>query len=630
MKKYIALLAFLLASAPGALAAQLPIQAQEFPAINNLLVNAGFENGSYGWTASGGATKTANTTAKGLGSYGYDWDSNSAAQTLISSSITIPPSLYGKNGVAYCQFKTPSGTATHTMVVDDGTNALVPVQAITSASTFQRTAVNFIFPSSGSVRLKMASVASNEPEIYIDSCYLGEASNVQQISQAQNIGTVYFGGVANCTWTTTSSSYADFAADSDCNTATVTGQVTSGGKTPTMTVPSVGPGTYLVNFQFSTLNTVAAAESCAVVDDAGNTFTGTYQGDGATSITRPASLWGQYTYTTGQGSRTFKLQCSTSSGTMKIVADQAGRNFTGNVYKFPSTTEIAYRPDQGPASWSGYNDGTNWTSTTTGSFVALTPAGTSTLTQLQNRNFGTVTQATSNLPGITFTPPRPGRYLVLANTNSTPSAAELCYYQLFDSLNNSLVGGGGYNAGSAGSDVGQVAMAAIVDYQSSSATTLSIRSKATGGTCTTGTYSSPGAVNWAIVSLDTPITAPVLVGSVTSNSTGMERVERVKVTSTCSGSPCTIASQSGSWVTSVTRSATGTYTANLTSGIFSATPTCTCNADYTYSDANAPYICIMDTSGSSSTAVKFATVTGNGGSSAHIDASFGLVCMGPR
>src|SRR5262245_59122411 len=110
-----------------ALAAFGPIEQQQV-LPQNILTNPGFENGPYGWTASGGATKTVNGTAKQEGNFGYDWDSNSASQTLQSASITIPAGLKGKNGLAFCSIQTVSGTATHTFTVNDGTNDIASAQ----------------------------------------------------------------------------------------------------------------------------------------------------------------------------------------------------------------------------------------------------------------------------------------------------------------------------------------------------------------------------------------------------------------------------------------------------------------------------------------------------------------------
>ncbi|MFN7454321.1 MAG: hypothetical protein ACK5RO_06635, partial [Pseudobdellovibrionaceae bacterium] len=87
------------------------------------------------------------------------------------------------------------------------------------------------------------------------------------------------------------------------------------------------------------------------------------------------------------------------------------------------------------------------------------------------------------------------------------------------------------------------------------------------------------AVNYCIRAQDQSTNAPLLVGSVTSNSSGLERVERVyfggsTANSACTSTPCTIKTQSGSWVSSVTRSGAGSYIVNINSGIFSAAPVC--------------------------------------------------------
>ena len=203
------------------LAAQLPIPAQEFPSILNRLVNPGFENGKYAWTASSGVVAVNTSASDGAGSYGYSWNSDGTAQTLLSNAVTIPEGLKTKPGLAFCAFKVPSGTATHTITVNDGTNDLVTAQTvINSSSQFVRMPISFIYPSSGSVKIKIASVASNEPEIYIDSCYLGEASIVlaprqdlfsAKVSSADAVSTENIDWIdGNCTDATTGEATCTF------------------------------------------------------------------------------------------------------------------------------------------------------------------------------------------------------------------------------------------------------------------------------------------------------------------------------------------------------------------------------------------------------------------------------------
>jgi uncharacterized membrane protein len=111
--------------------------------------------------------------------------------------------------------------------------------------------------------------------------------------------------------------------------------------------------------------------------------------------------------------------------------------------------------------------------------------------------------------------------------------------------------------------------------------------------------------------------APTLVGSVTSNATNAERIERAFVSATCSASPCTIASgNSGSWLTNITRTAAGTYSANFAAGVFSSAPSCMAWNH----EANR----YMISSGAPSTSAwAFQT-------SLNADSGFNLICMGSR
>jgi hypothetical protein len=67
--------------------------------------------------------------------------------------------------------------------------------------------------------------------------------------------------------------------------------------------------------------------------------------------------------------------------------------------------------------------------------------------------------------------------------------------------------------------------------------------------------------------------APILVGSVTSNDqANAYRIESFKLNGDGS---CTVANESGDWVSGCTRTSTGQYTVNFNSGIFKSSPVCT-------------------------------------------------------
>jgi hypothetical protein len=182
----------------------------------NLILDPGFEMAGAGWTASGGAAKQVSISSKGTGSVGYDWNSNAAAQTLTTASYPIPPGLRGQNGLAYCNIKAIGTVGTYTIGVDNGSGDIDPGQVpiVSNTTSFTKAGVNFIFPNSGSIRLKLKSVAADEPEIYIDDCYLGLASNLTLIdssnSDAINTTAVLGSWTTNTTYETRYKKIGDY------------------------------------------------------------------------------------------------------------------------------------------------------------------------------------------------------------------------------------------------------------------------------------------------------------------------------------------------------------------------------------------------------------------------------------
>lgn len=108
--------------------------------------------------------------------------------------------------------------------------------------------------------------------------------------------------------------------------------------------------------------------------------------------------------------------------------------------------------------------------------------------------------------------------------------------------------------------------------------------------------------------------------NVSSASTGQERIERISISG---GSVPSISSQSGAWVSSLTRNSAGSVTLNIASGEFSSAPTCTCNAVGT----SVGYAGCNITPAPTSTAVTVLTQT-TGGSG--VDLNVAVICMGPH
>jgi hypothetical protein len=115
-------------------------------------------------------------------------------------------------------------------------------------------------------------------------------------------------------------------------------------------------------------------------------------------------------------------------------------------------------------------------------------------------------------------------------------------------------------------------------------------------------------------------TAPILIGSVTSNSSGAERIERVTGSTSASGS-FTVASQSGSFVSSSTCSGS-VCTITMTTP-FASTPTCVANLNTNSITGRSCYA-------SGLTASTFSVAVINTTSGAALQDTCNVICMGAR
>ena len=655
MKKFSIALAFLLTLlAPRAIAQQLPVVAQDFPAISNLLKNPGFENGKTGWTASAG-TFAANTTAKLQGALGASWDAAASSDTLISSSITIPAGLHGKNGVAYCSFKAATGTATHTLTVDDGTNDLVTAQTIVSSTSIgPRTAVNFIFPSSGSVRLKITA-AANEPATYIDGCFLGEATNVQQINQATLYGGVIWPGTSNCHWQRNNTVFGSFSADSDCTLPSGAGLIGNGAapatKVPAISFASLPAGEYYFVATGTFVTSVAELSSWRITDGTNISLLGSLGSAGGAQ--KNNVIAGRHYVPNSLSNVTIEFQCLAGSGNCEIQADSAdNRELRIWVYKYPTAGEVAYRPElfnwRVDANISGANpslgtsDVSSYTEITNSGLTLTNNSGNGVLTaqipcSSTNSPSGTTCSVGDESVGVSFNLPAPGDVLAcvsFANEINSNGNAQRASFQIVETPTNaqtiSQEGKSRLAVGqNASLDETPLRLCGTFTFSSAGQKVLRLMyeqdvTAITSHTIFADASASVGQrdIHWEVYPLSQTMPAPVLVGSVTSQSTGQERVERVTVAN--SGTP-TVSSQSGSWISSITDSGTGFATLNIAAGTFSSAPTCVCAAIPTVEGEDR--VCTIP---SMPTTSAVAVKTFRSDSPTEQDMNFSVICMGAK
>lgn len=590
----------------------------------NMLLNPGFEQSKAKWTASGGTFTTTTTAANvGTGNAAGSWDSSGSSQTLTATAVTIPSGMYGRNAVATCNIKTATGTATHLIQAYDGTN-IVASTTITSVTTYVRTSLNFVAPSSGSLSLRLVSVASDEPIIYIDNCYLGPADgfNVSTISQAVLYGTLRYAGAASCQWTrTANATYGNFTADTDCAAATVTGFASAPGtKIPAIVFSSLPAGEYEIIATGGFMNN-GSTNTCNFRFHDGTTGTAGNIIFGSGSEIVP-TISGRLSYTSAQGSTTINIQASGGNGNQACDIYNANASMDDleiKVYKFPSTSEQSYAPELLANSWSGYHaTDCSWARTNTAYGDPATD-GSCTLTERTNQNFGTVS-GSNDLPKITFTPKRAGKYEVCLKIQATVSAnTESAAIQLTDGTTQVFETGVNTDAGSGGTYQHTTACGQYLALSTTSVT-LKLQTKSATGAVTIGNTAYTNSIEWSIKQIDQHVPYPAIVNTVVSPNRAQEAVARARFNN--DGANCTITSQSGSWVQSVVRTGIGNCTITLTSGYFSAAPTCTCTAILNTNKGFCQYL-------TTPTTTTVDTQLGNhtGGEE---DKPFDLICMGPR
>lgn len=421
-------------------------------AVRNILKNPGFELGKTYWTASGG-TFAITTSGSNLldGSNSATWDSSAASQTLSVTSITIPNGMKGLPGIGFCKIMTPSGTATHTIDVTDGTNTLSST-SIFSNTNPQRSYAYFIFPTSGSVVLRLSSVASNEPSVTIDDCYLGPAAGV-------TLGELKPQDVF-------SAAVSSADAVSGENVDWINGNCTNA---------TTGKATCVFN-----TGIFSVAPNCTV--------TGSSATDG----------------------RIATIESLTSSQVIVTTTDDTGAladiGFQISCQKAGvDTPSVGFKADSLANSWSGYHDNTCSWARTNAAYGDPTADATCALVERANRNFGTVTTytVTNPEPGIVFTPKRAGLYWVCAFSKVQGGTANSGVdVRLWDGT--TTIAETSRRTTNAG-DPFMHPLCGLISVTSTASKTISVQTAASTGSVTIAADSvgiNASAIEWSIIQID--------------------------------------------------------------------------------------------------------------------------------
>lgn len=595
-----------------------PTDLQSVPLQTQLLNNGGFENATAKWVKSIG-TFTSQSGTVFAGKSAASWALSAQTGTL-SQDVTSPGAI---NAEASCMVKT---TSPNFQLCSRGAGVAGQCSTVPSDGNWNYVPVNFISPSSGTVGLQIGTSAAATGTVYVDSCYLGRASNLAQVSQAQMLGTAIWPSTTNCGWVITQTNYSsDYSPNISCPAPTVTGRlVAPSSQVPQVIVNNLTAGAYVVHATFTGNNTITALKKFRIVDDLGNVFTDSGDSEGSGVVVR-TTIAGTFTYTTAQATRTFKIQSASASGSSGFYLDGSnGIDLEIYVEYFPSQAQTAvgvaqtlsvlaadfYTPAATCPAGSVKEDGTAYVLSAHPELTALANALPSSYT----------------VAGILTVPNKLGIYTSGAGTQTLGG---IVYTNTLGAYSNDQLQGHSHADGFAGvntsSAFGTVTTVSTGNINSQAGSSVNNHALTSGPVYTDGTNGTPrvGATTNPANFAETPCIsyasqpAPVLVGSITSGSAGALRIEYAQVSTSSTGS---IVSSSSSWI-SYNSGATG-YAALDIHG-FSAVPVCTATV-FNGSDAKqyAAFSVMLQN--------QIVVYTISQASSTPVANSVNIICMGPK
>jgi hypothetical protein len=504
------------------------------------------------------------------------------------------------------------------------------------------------------------------PAINVGRMYYGKPTNIGSVSQAIFYAGMSQVGAAGCTYSENSSSgfsnFIDLGTGAGCNAWTTSGVATAVGTNDhRITLSSLPRGEYEVLISAAVGNGTSSGACIFRLSDATTTY-GT-QVLGVNSAIDIPQIRFKMSKTTDSGSTTLKVQASDNhASTCSLGNADANVVMSWTINRFPTSSETVVRSENAwwkvDANISGANPSLGTASVS--SYTGITNSG---LTLTNNSGTGNITSqigcSSTNAPtgttcsvgdesvAIAFTPvgsfPQDvlacasfGHYLTLGTNSAvtdtfqiveTATNAQTILQEgksrslyTFTTPASAITGGsaqrvcGNFTFTSSGQK-----MLRLMYEQEINAGTISTSVVQADG----DTGAGQPDIHWEVYPLNVAKPATTYAGSVTSNSSGLIRIESARIA--LAASP-TISLTSSNWISAGTRHGTGDNSFTLSAGLFSATPVCTCTAHTVASDTPR-YGCNIVLDGpSSNTNLRI-----NGGQSgSDFDITADVICMGPR
>lgn len=621
----------------------------------NYLVNGDFELSPYSssWTITN-STGTVETTQITEGKQSANLSLSSQAGDLLVQSVTPSVQTTSQNFEASCRINTSLTTVQLCSMVN---GVEQQCQNVSSTGSFGQVISNFVAPTSGtSIGVKVKVTSSSTGTIYVDDCYVGQARNISQVNQAVLIGSVVVTGCSS-SWTVANASFTAFTAQTGCSYST-SGRAaadTDFGTTqlPAIKFASLPIGDYLIVYDSLWGSSTSGQSAYLQVYDGTNVSTENPVATGSTSGYGGNTATFSLKYTAPQSNVTLQFRGKATGGSSAVISGTTGNPGVIKVYYFPTSSQQAISMSSSgwkvDANISGANPSlgtsnvTSYTGIENGSLTLSNNSGNGNIVaqipcSSTNSSSGTTCSSGNESVGVSFNLPNAGDVIACVSFSHelvNSSGTETTTFQIVETPNNAqtISQEGKTRTSDSISSTSATNMyphrnCGNFTFSSSGKKTLRLMYEQGVGSLTSSSViadanASYGQrdIHWEVYPLNYLVNAPILVGSVTSNSLGAERIERITIaeSSSCTSNPCTITRQSGSWVSSVSWNSTGDMTLNINSGIFSSPPTCTGSSSQ-----------LGFTIGTTPTTTSFNYVTRNSAATPGASSNINIVCMGPK
>ena len=340
MRKTILFLALAALVSTGA-GATLRQTTSQYLVDENPLQNPGFENGRQKWTASTPAHFTLDTSTPYAGTTSAVWNSTAASDTFSGNPITITEGMQDEGGCLIAMhYKWDGAAGNLEWKVKEASNTLV-VKDLEPSSIWREDFMAFPCGDAGNTVTWQLEATADAEAISIDRTWLGHHNKMFEFSQSTVHGTSVWAASASCNWSSTSSTWAAFAVDSNCDF----GEYTTTGKlvAPSTKIPAaktdVTPGKYLVTIQGEFYSDTA---SCGFRISDGTSTSGFILSSDQGTSARGSGLVGYFEYAAPQADVVYQVQVQrqAGAGTCQIKNEKTTNDFDSlqfNVLRFPTS-----------------------------------------------------------------------------------------------------------------------------------------------------------------------------------------------------------------------------------------------------------------------------------------------------